>query len=55
MRTPVMNYSIAGCVGFGFDLHGEDVVFPLNEEIHFVRWVVLAPITGHDFKLLLTP
>ena len=29
----------------------EDVVLPLNEEIHLVRWVVLAPITGHDFKL----
>jgi len=36
---------------FGFDLHWEDVVLPLNEEINFVRRVVLTPITGHDFKL----
>lgn len=38
---------------FGFDLHWEDVVLPLNEEINFVRRVVLTPITGHDFKKFL--
>ena len=27
--------ALAGCVGFRFDLNRENIIFPLNEEIHF--------------------
>lgn len=41
----------AGGIGLGFDLHVENVVLALDEEIHLVGWVHLAPIAGHDLKL----
>lgn len=42
--------ALAG-VGFGLDIHGEDGVVPLDEEVLFVRRIVPAPVAGHDFKL----
>ena len=41
----------ASGVGLGFDLHVEDVVLALDEEVHLVGRVHLAPIAWHDLKL----
>ena len=43
--------TLAGGVGLGLDLHGEDVVLPLDEEIHLIGRVALAPVSWYNFKL----
>ena len=43
--------ALAGGIGLRLDLNRENVIFPLNEEIHFIRWIILAPIAGNHFKL----
>jgi len=43
--------ALAGGIGFGFDFNRENIIFSLDEEIHFIRRICLRPVPRNHFKL----
>ena len=43
--------ALADGIGFGFDFNRENIIFSLNEEIHFIRRIGLRPVPRNHFKL----
>ena len=45
----------AGSIDLGFDLYRKNIILPLNQEIHLIGRIALAPVPGDHFKRLPSP
>ena len=43
--------TFAGCIGLGLDLYRENIILPLDKEIHFIGRIALTPVPGNHFIL----